>query len=103
MSRAGKSVLAGLSEAAAHARGEATEAKVHRVRVPPKVDVAAVRAQLGLSQAEFAARFGFSKRAIENWEQGDRVPTGSARTLLFLIARAPQTIDELLTTAPAQR
>jgi putative transcriptional regulator len=34
------------------------------------VDVAAIRAKLGLTQEAFAARFGFSKGAVRDWEQG---------------------------------
>jgi hypothetical protein len=48
----------------------------------PAVDVRKLRRGLGLSQAQFATRFGFSLDSNQNWEQGHRQPEGPARTLL---------------------
>jgi putative transcriptional regulator len=64
--------------------------------VPPRVDVKHVRTHSGLSQKEFAARYGFSLGALRNWEQGVREPEGPARTLLTLIARNPKLIEREL-------
>ena len=78
---------------------EATDAdlaRARRVYPPDFVDVRAVRARLGLSQAAFAARFGFRLRTVQEWEQGRRRPEGPARTLLKLIDRAPEVVDRLL-------
>lgn len=61
--------------------------------VPPLIDVKKLRADIGLSQSDFAARYGFSTAAIRNWEQGLREPEGPARTLLALIERNPQLIE----------
>lgn len=33
-----------------------------------------MRKSLGLSQSEYAAKFGMSKRTLENWEQGRTTP-----------------------------
>ena len=41
-----------------------------RVLKPKIPDVSAIRQKLGLSQSEFAERFGFSIRTIREWEQG---------------------------------
>jgi putative transcriptional regulator len=60
-----------------------------RVRPPTRVDVKALRRRLGLSQAAFASRFGFSLASVRNWEQGHRRPEGPARVLLRLILREP--------------
>lgn len=60
-----------------------------RVRPPARVDVKALRQRLGLSQAAFASRFGFSLASVRNWEQGHRRPEGPARVLLRLIQREP--------------
>ena len=49
----------------------------------------------GLSQADFAAALGVSKRTLENWEQGRAKPTGPARVLLNLVARYPDTVKRL--------
>ncbi len=76
-----------------------TGQRVHRVAVPKAVDVAAIRAALGLTQAEFAARFGFGIRAVHQWEQGKRHPEGPARVLLALIATDPKGVGKLLKKA----
>lgn len=53
-------------------------------------DVKAIREQTKLSQRNFAALIGVSKRTLENWEQGRRQPTGPARTLLRILERDPE-------------
>jgi putative transcriptional regulator len=73
-------IMRGLEGAAIYARREADLTKC-RVHVPASVDVAAIRAKLGLTQKEFATRFGFSKGAIRDCEQGRKVPE-AARILL---------------------
>ena len=88
-------IAAGLQEAIAHARGEPSEAVEHRMEVPT-VDVAAMRASLGMSQNEFAAAFGVSVGTVRNWEQGRRVPRGPARVLLNIIAREPDAVRRVL-------
>jgi len=60
------------------------------------VDVAAVRARLGLTQDQFAARFGFSVATLRHWERGDRRPQGAALVLLNLIEREPQAVMRAL-------
>lgn len=80
-----------LEEVARFERGE-IQLKTTEV-VPPLIDVKRLRSDIGLSQAEFAARFGFSTAAIRNWEQGLREPEGPARTLLALIERNPRLIE----------
>ena len=50
------------------------------------IDVAAVRARLGLSQARFAHQFGFPVATLRHWEQGVRRPRGCALALLHVIA-----------------
>ncbi len=61
-------------------------------------DVRALRQHLGLSQREFAARFGFSVSSVRNWEQGHRQPEGPARILLQVIAREPDAVTRALTS-----
>jgi putative transcriptional regulator len=41
---------------------------------PERIDVKAIREQMGLSQSVFANRFGLSVYARCNWEQGKRQP-----------------------------
>lgn len=95
MSEVHDSLMVGLNEALAFARGDATGAKVHHVAVP-EVDVAAIRASTGLSQGAFARSIGVAKGTLLNWEQGRRRPTGPAQVLLAMIARRPSLVGELL-------
>jgi putative transcriptional regulator len=62
----------------------------------PQVDVRKLRISLGLSQTQFAAKFGFSLDSIQNWEQGHRRPEGPARTLLAVIAKNPKAVEKAL-------
>jgi putative transcriptional regulator len=93
MSKAGQKVLRGLSEAVAHARGAPSKVVVH---APARVDVKAIRARTGLSQAAFAARYGFTLDSIQNWESQRREPTGAARLLLTVIDREPEAVERAL-------
>jgi len=49
-----------------------------------------IRVSLGMSQHRFADAIHISVKTLRNWEQGLRLPTGSARTLLKIIQRQPQ-------------
>lgn len=66
-----------------------------RVVVTPDSPVAQIRQRSGLSQDEFAAALGVSKRTIEQWEQGRRKPSGAAKTLLKIVDRHPEVLLEL--------
>lgn len=89
------SIMQGLNEALDHAKGKDTGARVHRVEVP-QVDVAAIRAQTGLSQRDFARSIGVAKGTLLNWEHGRRQPTGPAQVLLAMIAKRPSLVREML-------
>ncbi len=64
-----------------------------RVISPRLPDVRAIRRRLGFSQTEFARRFGFSVRTIQEWEQGRAIPDGPARILLRVIAKSPKLVE----------
>ncbi|WP_284943668.1 helix-turn-helix domain-containing protein [Acidisoma cladoniae] len=64
-------------------------------------DVRVIRQRLGLSQEQFAARFGFSVETIRNYEQGHRRPTGPARVLLRVIASEPDAVTRALSQEDA--
>ena len=93
MSAAFKSIKLGLQEAIAHAKSEAGGVRLHRPRV---VDVKALRAKVGMTQEQFAARFGFSIATLRHWERGDRSPHGPALVLLNVIEHNPQVVIEAL-------
>jgi len=63
-----------------------------KVITPQLPDVRAIRRKLRLSQSQFAKRFGFSVRTIQEWEQGRALPDRPARILLRVIAKSPKTV-----------
>jgi putative transcriptional regulator len=69
---------------------------MRRVYNPPLPDVKAIRGKLGLSQAGFARRFGFSVRTVQQWEQGRAIPDRPARILLRVIEAAPKVVEQAL-------
>lgn len=98
MSKIGKDAIAGMKEAIAIARGEKKPHRIYTapVRVPETIDVAVIRRRLGLTQAEFAARYGFSAGNVRNWEQGHRQPDGATRVYLKVIDLHPAVVDKAL-------
>lgn len=70
------------------------------VRPPSRVNVAAVRRRLKMSQAAFAARFGLDLSAVHAWEQGRRKPDRAARVLLAVIEREPEAVLRALRRLP---
>jgi putative transcriptional regulator len=66
-----------------------------RKEVQPTSQVVRARLKSGLSQAEFAAALGVSKRTLEQWEQGRRDPSGAARQLLKIAERHPEVLVEI--------
>lgn len=83
----GQEIGDALDEMVRHARGEETGVRVYQVQDP---NIKAIRARLGLSQAQFAARFGVSIGTLRGWEYGRRRPDGPARMLLRIIEREPE-------------
>lgn len=76
--------------------GEAMEAigiQAHRREAPRSIDVAALRRGLGLTQDEFAARFGLKLATVRNWEQKRATPDDAARAFLAVIARDPEVAE----------
>lgn len=93
MSKSSTSILRGARQALSYARGAREGFVAH---VPDEMDVAAIRKRLGLSQADFAVRFGFKLDAVQNWEQGRRRPDGAARAFLRVIEREPAAVQRAL-------
>jgi putative transcriptional regulator len=91
-------ILRGLNEALAFANGTADES-LYAVHIPPEIDVRAIRGRLGMTQQEFAVRFGFSVNTLRHWEQGRRVPEGPTRAYLLVIDREPQAVQKALRIA----
>ncbi len=56
-----------------------------------------VRARLkaGLTQEQFAALLGVSKRTLEQWEQGRRKPSQAAKTLIKVAELHPEVLRKI--------
>ncbi len=80
----GTEILEGLRQLK---RGE-----VGRVTTLPRVSE--TRARVGLSQSDFARLLGVSVRTLQEWEQGRRIPSGPARTLLIIAHKNPRALLE---------
>ena len=91
----GRRIIASLQEAVDWVEGKDVPVRITTVDVPT-VDVRATRKSLGLSQAAFAAKFGFQAATLKNWEQGRTRPDGPARVLLAVIARYPEAVEDTL-------
>jgi len=94
-----RDLMDALDEARAIGRGE-EPAGVWRFFPPAVVDAREVRAAVGLTQEQFAARYGFSVGALQKWETGARKPDAAARTLLYMIARDHEAVDRVLGLRP---
>lgn len=99
MSEVGNRILSGLRDALAFSQGQRGKRRVHRVAVPRRVDVKAIRTRLEMTQDQFARTFGFTLHAVRNWEQRKRTPEGAARVLLRVIAREPAAVVRALRSA----
>ena len=97
MTKAGDRLLRSARRARVFAHGETEKGFV--VHVPAQVDVKAVRAKLGMTQRQFAERFGFSYDAVRDWEAGRRRPERAARVLLTVIDYKPEVVQEALAGA----
>jgi putative transcriptional regulator len=76
----------------AHQRG-----KIELEQVWPKpIDVKAIRKRVKMSQGEFSRAYGISKRALQEWEQGGRLPDSAARAYLTVIAKEPALVRRAL-------
>jgi putative transcriptional regulator len=91
----GQDLLQAMSEAVAHARGDATGYVEHRIEIQAN-EVKHARERLGMSQDVFAKAFGVSSSTLRKWEQGQRKPAGPARTLLRVIERQPKAVLKAL-------
>ena len=61
-------------------------------RVTTVPSVQSIREKTGLSQSQFANLLGVSRRTLQEWEQGRRIPSGAARTLLLIAEKNPRAL-----------
>src|SRR5437773_1182804 len=86
----GERLVRGVKEVLAHVRGDLA---LPGRRYAPAVNVKAIREKAGLSQAQFASRYGFTLRALQDWEQGRRIPENSTRAYLLVIDSNPKAVE----------
>ncbi|MEL6064345.1 MULTISPECIES: helix-turn-helix domain-containing protein [unclassified Methylobacterium] len=84
MTAFGEGLVEAAQQALAIARGEA-DPQTYRVHSPQTNAVKAVRQELGLTQAEFADRFGFAIRTLRDLEQGRVQPDATTQAYLTVI------------------
>ncbi len=88
-------ILQGLKQSLAHVRGEIALPSRH-YDVPPNVDVKAIRTKLKLSQSEFAERFYFPVRTLQDWEHKKNQPLSPIRAYLVVIDKNPEMVEKAL-------
>ena len=88
-------IMAGLEQAVAIVEGRA-DPSTYRLHAPSKMDVRAIRTAQGLTQVQFAQRYGFSAGAVRDWEQNRRQPDRAAMLLLKVIDKAPDTVAQAI-------
>ena len=93
MSKAFDSIKQGLDETLEFSKGKKGKAVLHEFT---PVDVKNIRAQVGMSQNEFASAFGISVSTLRHWERGDRTPHGPALVLLNVVAKEPKAVLKAL-------
>ncbi len=86
-------LLASVREGGAILKGKRQASRTFRIDEP---DVKLLRERYRLSQPKFAALMGISVATLRNWEQGRRKPEGSARVLLRVVEKYPETVLETL-------
>lgn len=64
------------------------------------IDVRSVRERTGLSQRDFARRYGLAFTTVQNWEQRRSRPDAAGRALLRIIAADPVQAASLLARSP---
>ena len=75
---------------------KASGVKVEFRDPPDQVDIKAIREKLGLSQEEFALRYGLEVASLRNWEQGRTQPELAVRALFRVIERNPKAVEAAL-------
>lgn len=77
----------------------AKEIKAHKEgKSHPRVvsnDIITARNNLKLSQSQFAALLGVSKRTLEQWEQERRHPSQAAQRLIQIAIQRPDVLIEI--------
>lgn len=85
-------IKSGFQDSIAHSRGELSLATTELPAPPGTLQpnqIAKLRQRYSMSQAVFAAVLNVSKKTVQSWEQGARVPSDAALRMLQVIGREP--------------
>jgi putative transcriptional regulator len=96
MSQLGREILEGLHETLAFAKGRPTKGRASLMVNGQEIDIRKLREQLGMTRDEFAQAFYFTKKTVQNWEQGIRQPKEHSLAYLRLIAADPKGVYQRL-------
>ena len=66
-----------------------------RFKAQPRSPLVRARLKSGLTQSQFAALLGVSRRTLEQWEQGRREPSGAAKTLIRVAELHPEILRQI--------
>lgn len=75
---------------------EALESKQPGRVMRPRIDVAALRKNLNMTQKEFAQSYCIKLQTLRNWEQEKRAPDSTTLAYLTCIAHHPKEILKIL-------
>jgi putative transcriptional regulator len=64
--------------------------------VRPKINVAAIRKKLKMTQKQFSKEYHIQLETLRNWEQEKRYPDTTVLAYLTCIAKRPKLIKEML-------
>jgi putative transcriptional regulator len=95
----GDDLAEAMAEALAHASGSPVEGTRVHIIDRDAVDPKAIRRHLRLTQQQMAHFLGTSLSGYRKWEQGQRQPSGAARTLLRVMEQEPEAVLRVLSAA----
>jgi putative transcriptional regulator len=75
---------------------EGLDARATHLAPSAPVDARAIRERLGLTQEQFALRFGLELDTLRNWETGRREPDTAAKSYLRVIDKEPARVQVAL-------
>lgn len=96
MSENGRDILAGMKETLDYVKGKPIKGRMTLMAGGNAIDIRAIRAELGMTRAEFAKAFHFKPKTVQNWEQGIRTPSDHTLAYLRLIAANPKAVAKQL-------
>lgn len=91
----GREIETSARDILAHLRVQ-TQLPTRRIILPGEIDVRRLRAETGMSQAEFARAFCINPRTLQEWEQGRRQPDATTRAYFAVIRKNRQAVLDAL-------